>query len=350
MGLIETITPDAAGRMNDITPGRLTRRQKAAVIVRLLLGQGVSPGLDRLAPAQQSDLARAMSGLGQIDRATLADIVTEFTSALDNLALTMPRGMHDALAILDPHISSMARDGLKAEAEIGDGTDPWLRLAAMEPERLRPAMQEESAEVCAILLSKLNVAKAARLMTDLSPERAETIAHAVSLTDTVTAETILRIGEHLHAKILAQPKSTFEKRPGERVGAILNAVGSTPRETLLERLDARDADFAGEVRRAIFTFDHIPRRVQATDVQRIIGAVEGETLATALAAGMARAPLAAEFLLENMAKRMAEQLRVEVEATAAPRSEEGEAAMQAVVTRIREMDEAGEIRLVFEDF
>jgi hypothetical protein len=215
MGLMPQHGPgDGLGPMNDITPATMTRRQKAAVIVRLLLAHGVSPGVDKLSPAHQSVLARAMSGLGQIDRATLADIVGEFTGALDNLALIMPRGMHDALEILDPHISAMARDGLKADAAIGDGTDPWPRLAAMDVAQLRPILDEESAEICAILLSKLNVAKAAALLSDLPPDRAEVIAHAVSLTDTILPETALRIGEHLHAQIVAQAQGGVRHRPG----------------------------------------------------------------------------------------------------------------------------------------
>ena len=51
-------------------PQRLTSQQKAAVIVRLLLGQQVSPGLDRLSPEMQARLARAMASLGPISRAT----------------------------------------------------------------------------------------------------------------------------------------------------------------------------------------------------------------------------------------------------------------------------------------
>jgi flagellar motor switch protein FliG len=207
MGLMPTHGPgDGLRPMTNITPATMTRRQKAAVIVRLLLAHDVSPGIDKLSPSHQSVLARAMSGLGQIDRATLAEIIGEFTGALDNLALIMPRGMHDALEILNPHISAMARDGLKADAAIGDGTDPWPRLAAMEVEKLRPILDEESAEICAILLSKLSVAKAAALLSDLPPARAEVIAHAVSLTDTIPPETALRIGEHLHAQIVASPR------------------------------------------------------------------------------------------------------------------------------------------------
>ena len=350
MGLMPNHGPgNGLGPMTDITPATMTRRQKAAVIVRLLLLHGVSPGIDKLSPVHQSVLARAMSGLGQIDRATLADIVGEFTGALDNLALIMPRGMHDALEILNPHISAMARDGLRADAEIGDGTDPWPRLAAMDIAQLRPILDDESAEICAILLSKLSVAKAAALLSQLPPDRAEIIAHAVSLTDTIPPETALRIGEHLHAQILAKPKATFDTGPVDRVGAMLNAVGSASRDAVLAGLEARDADFANGVRRAIFTFQHIPKRISAADIPRIVGTVDGETLVTAISYGLQAAPLAVEFILENMSRRMSEQMRDEAEAMSTPKEPEGEAAMQAVVTAIRGLEEAGDIRIRLED-
>ncbi|GAA5067945.1 flagellar motor switch protein FliG [Roseibacterium beibuensis] len=335
---------DATAR--EITPRPLSPGQKAAVIVRLLLGQGVSPGLDRLTPDQQARLARTMAGLGNIDRATLAHVVQEFTGRLDGLALTFPAGLSDTLTLLEGHISPIARDGLRAEAELGDATDPWARLAAMEPDRLRPLLEQESAEVCAILLSKLGVAKAAGLLADLPPDRAQVIAHAVALTATVTPDMVTRIGEHLFQQMTTRPQPAFRASPVDRVGAILNAVSGAARDTLLEGLDARDAGFAAEVRRAIFTFHHIPKRVEATDVPRILRRVEPDVLNTALAAGLKSAPLSVEFLLENMSKRMAEQLRDEAEAIPTPREDDGEAAMAQVVSAIRALEEEGEIRLI----
>jgi flagellar motor switch protein FliG len=344
---IQGCADGGAGRdAQQITPRRLCPREKAAVIVRLLLGQGVSPGLDRLTPTQQAQLARTMAGLGNIDRATLGAVIHEFTGRLDGLALTFPTGLADTLTLLDGHISPIARDGLRAEAEMGDATDPWARLAAMEPERLRPLLEMESAEVCAILLSKLGVAKAAGLLADLPPERAQVIAHSVALTATVTPDMVARIGEQLFQQMTAAPQPAFRATPVDRVGAILNAVGAAARDTLLDGLAARDAEFAAEVRRAIFTFLHIPKRVEPTDVPRILRRVEPEVLNTALAAGLATAPLSVEFLLENMSKRMAEQLRDEAEAAGTPREDEGEAAMVEVVSAIRALEEEGEIRLI----
>ncbi|MFW5655933.1 MAG: FliG C-terminal domain-containing protein [Roseicyclus sp.] len=334
------------GHRDDAAPRQLTRRQKAAIVVRLLLSHGVSPGVNRLPPNYQSILARSMQGLGQIERDTLREIVTEFTDQLDRLGLIMPRGMHETLEILDPYISDMARDGLASEADIGDGTDPWLHLAAMEPHRLRPVLDVESAEVCAILLSKLSVSKAAKLLADLPPERAELIAHAVALTHTVSIETILRIGEHLHAQIVAEPRAAFDATAVERMGALLNEAGREAREAVLAGLETRDPDFARAVRRSIFTFEHIPKRVSATDVPRITTAVDGETLITALAAGLEQAPATVEFLLDNMSKRMADQFREEAQARGTPPAEEAEAAMAAVITEIRNLEEQGTLRLM----
>jgi flagellar motor switch protein FliG len=338
--------PDDDGARIERPPRRLTSKQKAAVIVRLLLSQEVSPGLDRLSPAMQADLARAMGTLGAVDRATLARVVGEFTARLDGMAMAGPNGLQAALALLEPHISPIARDGLRAEAEAGDPSDPWTRLAGMEPDRLRPLLLGESAEVAAILLSKLGVAKAAMLLSDLPEDRAQVIAHAVSLTATVTPQMVDRIGAHLLRQMQDDPEPAFRASPVDRVGAILNSVGAGLRDALLSGLEARDAGFAGNVRRAIFTFEHIPKRVEPTDVPRILRRVEPDAVTRALAAALAAAPIAAEFLLENMSKRLAEQMRDEAETLGTPRSEDGEVAMAEVVTAIRALEEEGEIRLI----
>jgi flagellar motor switch protein FliG len=59
--------------------------------------------------------------------------------------------------------------------------------------------------------------------------------------------------------------------------------------------------------------------------------------------------VAVEFILENMSRRMAEQMRDEAEAMSTPKEPEGEAAMQAVVAAIRGLEEAGDIRIRLED-
>jgi len=345
MGLAQHHETGGALAVDITPPAELSSRQKAALIVRLLLSQDVFPDLDRLSAGQQADLTRAMGTLGPISRATLAAVVHEFTSKLDALGIAAPHDLPGALALMEPHISETARDGLRAEAEAGDSSDPWTRLSVMAPTRLKPLLQRESAEVCAILLSKLSVAKAASLLSELSPERAQVIAHSVALTATVTPEMVTQIGEHLLRQVRAEPLAAFETDPVNRVGAILNAVKAGIRDDVLDGLTERDEEFGNNVRRAIFTFKHIPKRVEPGDVPTILRQVQPNLITMALAAGMKDAPLTVEFMLENMSKRLAEQMRDEAE-TLNPREADGEAAMAAVVAAIRDLEEQGEIQLI----
>lgn len=332
--------------MIDVTPRRLRQQQKAAVIVRLLLGQGVSPGVGRLAPHHQTKLAHIISQLGNIDRKTLAMVVREFTDQIDNLALSFPDGLAETLELLEPYLGEGALAALRATAERSEGNDPWARVAKQPVERLTPLMDSESAEVCAVLLSKLSVAKAATLLAALPEDRGEVVAHTVALTETITPELVDRIGIHIATVLEAIPPQAFAKTAAERVGAILNSTPQAAREKMLEGLNTRDAPFAKDVRKSIFSFNHIPIRVDPPDVQIIVRKADAKSIIVAFAAGLAAAPLTVEFLLENMSKRLAEQMRDEAEGLGQPKPEEGEAAMADLVSTIRDLEAAGEITLL----
>lgn len=327
-------------------PLRMSNADKAAVIVRLLLSEGAMPKLTGLSLRQQEALVRRLAGLGPVDRDTLSAVAREFAQMLDNIGLTFPGSVAGALDMVRDHLSDEARDRLADLAE-GDGPpDPWRRIAGIDPDRLKPILARESAEVCAILLSKLPVVKAAALLAELPEDRAHVVAHAVALTSSIGEETIARVGLSLFDQLQAQPNQAFASPPADRVGAILNAAAAATRDKVLEGLDTADAGFAGLVRKAIFTFEHIPKRLDPKDVPKVMRALDAETTTVALAAAMEAAPVAVEFLLENMSKRMAEQLRDDAESRGKVRGPEGEAAMAELVTAIRDLADSGEIRLI----
>lgn len=326
-------------------PAVLTQGQKAAVIVRLLLTQEVPLPLERLTAKQQQALAEYMTQLRRVDRATLASVVDEFVESLDGVGLTFPRGIPDALEMLEPYLSPDARGKLQNAADQMNRGDAWERLGEMEVEDLMHLIEDEGAEVCAILLSKLPVAKAAQMLAELPPERAEVITHSVALTGSVGPQTVRQIGIALVSQLDARPAPEFRASAADRVGSILNASSRKTRDSMLDALVGRDADFAEAVRRTIFTFDHIPARVDSGDIAAIMRAVDNEVLNIALATAIEQFPIAADFILDNISKRMAETLREEATALGAIPEEEGEAAMTQVISAIRDLEASGEIKL-----
>ncbi|MBC7139030.1 MAG: flagellar motor switch protein FliG [Defluviimonas sp.] len=327
--------------------GHLTGPQKAAIIVRLLLAEGAELPLSRLPDRLQAEIAQQIGQMRSVDRATLDAVMQEFVDGIDRIGLSFPGGLDAALTLLEGHLSPAASSRVRRLA--GAAGDPWQRIAGLEPDRLLPVLEEESTEVGAVLLSKLAVSKAADLLGRLPGDKARRIAYAVSLTGNVAPETVRRIGLSLAAQLDAQPAKAFDTGPVERVGAILNHSAAATRDAVLQGLEAEDAGFAEEVRRAIFTFTNIPARIDARDIPKIIRNVDQAALVTALAGARGADEPAADFVLANMSQRMAASLRDEMANLGKVKDKDAEEAMAEVVAAIREMEAAGEIFLVAGD-
>jgi flagellar motor switch protein FliG len=329
----------------------LSQRQKAAVIVRLLLREGAQLRLDELPEAMQVDLTREMGALRLIDRDTLKAVVTEFVGELTDLGMTFPGGLSGALEALDGALSPDCMQKLRQHTGLPVRGDPWQILAALPVDKLAETLRAESAEIAAVVLSKLPVKQSAAVLAHLPGDTARRITYAVSQTAGIDPDTVRTIGLAIASQIASATPTAFPEAPVARIGAILNSSNAATRDSVLTGLDADDADLAIQVRKAIFTFTNIPERIAARDIPKIARAVDPALLITALAAALrdpANAP-AAEYVFDNMSQRLATQIRGDIEDLDPVKPAEGEEAMEAVVTAIRDMEQAGEITLGTED-
>ncbi|WP_299848698.1 FliG C-terminal domain-containing protein [uncultured Roseovarius sp.] len=352
--------------MNDMTPlarlsppqipgtgtVSLTKRQKAAIVVRFLLNEGAEVPLTDLPEPLQASLTTQMGSMRYVNRSTLADVVAEFASELEAMGLTFPRGVAGALSALDGKISPQTAARLRKEAGVRQFGDPWEQIRHAKIEDLVPIIEQESIEVAAVVLSKLDVPQAAQLLGKLPGDKARRITYAVSQTGAVTPEAVDRIGLSLAAQLHDVPETAFDSGPVERVGEILNYSPAATRDDVLVGLNETDEEFAELVRKAIFTFTNIPERLNPVDVPKIIREVDQSVLVMALnsaSASEGEMPAAAEFLLENMSKRMAEAIREEMEELGKVKPKDGEEAMTGVVNAIRTLEASGEVTLILPD-
>ena len=330
--------------------GTLSRKAKAAIVVRLLINEGADIPLEELPEELQAQLTKAMGQMRTIDRDTLQEVVAEFAEEVERIGLTFSNGMAGALDALDGRISPQTAARLRKEAGVREAGDPWARIREMDNTLLVTVLEEESIEVAAVMLSKLDVPKAAELLGMLPGPRARQITYAVSQTGAVTPDAVDRIGLSLASQLGARPISAFDDGPVERVGAILNSSKATTRDDVRAGLDEKDEGFANAVRKASFTFGNIPARIAARDIPRILRDIDQAALVTALAGAPAMGMEAsAEYVFENMSGRMADQLREEVAEAGTPKPADVEEAMGSVVATIRAMEARGELMLTVEE-
>ncbi|WP_170396244.1 flagellar motor switch protein FliG [Ruegeria arenilitoris] len=344
------VTDQADSEAPRVIPRALSNRQKAAVVVRLLLNEGADIPLEDLPDDLQEKLTHQLGEMGLVDRVTLDAVAQEFAQALDSVGLSFPHGLAGALDAVDGKISPATAARLRKVAGVRQIGDPWQRLREVPPEDLAAMAQAESTEIAAVMLSKLETAKAAQLLGNLPGPVARQITYAVSKTANVTPEAVERIGWSLAAQLDQRPSQAFADGPGARVGAILNQSAASTRDGLLTALDEEDSDFASVVRRSIFTFAHIPARILSRDVPAVLRSVDQADLVTALAGATAEDDQnTTEFLLSNMSSRMADNLREEIGERGKVKQSEAEEAMTQIVGAIRALVDEGTIALIEED-
>ncbi|MBL3570442.1 flagellar motor switch protein FliG [Rhodovulum sp. BSW8] len=326
------------------SPG-LTSRQKAAIIVRLVLNEGIDLPLHSLPATVQTDLADEIANMRYIDGNTLQVVIEEFLIELEQFGLAFPGGIDEAMRLLSDHLSPEAAAAIRARFGAERGGDPWATLAGLDPTRLTEILLAESPEVAAVALSKLPSQIAAATLGKMPGSDARRIAFAISRTAEVPPAAVVRIGRALADRINSAPEPAFDLAPETRMGAILDVAPAATREDVLEGLRETDAELAEKVRQAVFTFADIPDRLDERDVPALTRAIEQAKLITAMAGADGKTGPAVEFILNNMSQRMANTLRDEINERGTPAADEAEAAMADVIAAIRGMEAAGEIKL-----
>lgn len=237
-------TAGAAPRLATAPSGRriaaLNGRQKAAIMVRLLLAEGADLKLSELPEDIQTALTEQIGQMRLVDRETMAAVIAEFVETLEQVGLSFPGGIDGALKAMDGRLSPGASARLQKIARSRDGADPWARILAADAETLLEVLEPESAEVAAVVLSKLPVGRAADLLGKMPGDRARRVAYAVSLTEGIAPEMVTRIGASIAHELDGRPARAFAIAPAARVGAILNSAAAPVRQALLDGLTQHD--------------------------------------------------------------------------------------------------------------
>lgn len=327
----------------------LTGAQKAAVIVRVLLAEGVDFPFGAIPSHDQTEMTRALASLRLIDRQTMSAVVEEFVDMLEQVGLSFPETIEDALKLLDGKLDAQATRQLRALARGGNAADPWTAIELADTPDLIRILQQESTVVGAVVLSKLSTDKAAILLSALPGDIAQTLALAVARTEAIAPDAVARIGAALADQVRDKPARAFDSPSTRRVGEILNSTNAALRDQLLSGLEQSDQAFAMGVRKAIFTFQDIPARVPAREVAAIVRNLSEDDLRLILAAQDPDSSVTIGFFLDNISKRLAEGLREDSATLPRPSAKALDAAQARISGAVRAMVDAGTIKLISHD-
>lgn len=335
----------------DVTGGEITKQQKAAILLNVLLTADAAPDLDGVATGSLKTMVDTMTSFGDVDRHTVDLVILEFLTELQEFGISLSADLDETIEALKGHVSDKALENIRKSYIQSPDADVWQRVGSVEPAELYAALKNEHLQVSATVLSKISSTMAAEVLGIMDATRAREVMLAIINAGDVKPEIIEIIGQGLCQSLFPAEGtgSSFAKPPVERVGDIMNFAQSDLRDQLMDDFGKSDPEQAEAIRKVMFTFPDIPARLQPRDVSAVTRAVDPETLLRALKGAESEVPEAFEFILSSLATRAANALREELAETEAGKKKDMEAAMTELIVAIRALEAEGTITLIMEE-
>lgn len=334
-------------------PSALTPAQKAAIILASLPRETAAAIVAEVADAHLKAFVKAVSEMQSVPAQARFQIAQEFIAEVRGRQESLPAGDAEAHRILI-EITDKAR-AEKLIAELGDAgvappkntSDLWKKLASLPSDRLIPYLQTQRTPAVAAILCSLPPDRVADLIAAAPPGFAQSALAAIARTDPPDDETKRAIAVAVEEELIKAPPVAGDAVPIAigPVTEIFDFLPSFVRDDLLAHLDSADGPVAAAIRSSLLTFQLLPARLTENAVAAAVRTADREVLMRALKHAESNAAPTVEFLLANISKRMAEQIREELSAMPAPAVADGEKAQRTIIGVVKGLEKNGEIKL-----
>ncbi len=315
-------------------------REKVAI---LLLALGDKLGTQLLQKFDASEVKAIMSSATSISRVEKQDLDVLVDDFAANFARALGLGTDfDAVRSLVERAFSPGELSRMLGTHIMQAGEPvWKKFESGTENLLVPYLLDEHPQTIAYIFSKLDADFAARCLSILPGDFRITVARRLLKIQSVTKAVEDMVETALEEDLLARSDAGLEAEGRGRLAAMLNKLGRDQSGEILAGVAAWKPDEAAKLKRMIFSFEDLGKLTQEGRLA-LFDKLQPDQIVIALR-GM-DAPLK-EVALSSLGARARRMVEAELANDKGGRTKEGEAARAAIVTRVLEMAQRGEIEL-----
>jgi flagellar motor switch protein FliG len=335
------------------SPATLTGKQKAAM---LLMSLDVTTATELLKGLDAKLIQELAVELSYLDAAGLrnskqsTDVARQFYNYLQTKKEFQ----------LKTFLSEMLKNTVGQEKAIEIQTqiqallykrDPFLTIRSADLRTLTAVLENEHPQAVAIVLSELPVKKSSEILGLLGEGIRISAISRMTRVETVTIEAKARIAEMVSNRIetisTAHGKSTGAIQPVQslrKVAIILRNLSKDLRDGLLGAVQEKDSQLGEKVSNLMIVWDDIPQ-VADRSLQEALRGIEERQLALALHKAE---DMITQKVKSNISERAAAMVNEETSLMAEPKKEDIEQGREKIVSKLREMNNKGELMFVEE--
>jgi len=323
---------------------KLTKSQKIAAFLIIIGSEAASEVMRHFDNAQLELICREMAELSIIDGQVRQSLLEEFSGVVATGIGSVLGGADYAQLALEKakgdYTASMILNRVAPTSRAVEGGED---IRQMDARQILNLVKSEQPQTIAFIMSYLDIAKAAEITLLLPPDMREEVFERLGAMDETSRDIVNKIAKslsrHLDKKSVQQG---LHRSGGVKSAAdILNSLDKDTRNTLLTRIEERNAPLGAAIRKKVFSFEDLVRLLPV-DLQRVLREVDMADLAIALKS--AKAPLVAS-VMASVSKRAAESLKDDIEMLGPLKAKDVEAAQDKIIQVVRKLEEAEEITL-----
>jgi flagellar motor switch protein FliG len=324
----------------------LSTTQRAAVLM-LLLGEEQAASIIRyMDPKEVQALGAAMVSVGDISQEAVNEVLDDFISTFKKQT-SLGLGTSD-------YVESVLRTALgedKAASVLGrinptSASKGLEILRWMDARAIAEMVQGEHPQVVAIILSVLENAVAADVLSFLPPEARPEIVERVARLETVQPAAMEELEAIMRKQFASRSSSASSSFGGVKAAAkIMNLTKVDMESMIMKGVESLDADLAQAIQDNMLTFADLGS-VDNRAVQTLLRNIEPDLLMVALKGAD---EIVRDKFMSNMSERARAVFLDDMEAKGPMRLSDVEDAQKKIMRQARKLSEAGELMLAAGD-
>jgi len=318
----------------------LSGREKAAMLL-ITLGPELSAQIFRhLKDEEIEQLTLEIANIRTVSPGEKERVLQEFYQICLAQQYITEGGIGYAKDILEKALGAERTMDIINKLTVSLQVRPFDFVRKADPTQVLNFIQSEHPQTIALILSYLKPVQAAGVLSALSQDKQADVARRIAQMDRTSPEVIKEVERVLEKKLSSLVTEDYTAAGGiQAIVDVLNSVDRGTERYIMDTLEIEDTDLAEEIRKRMFVFEDI-LQLDNRAVQRFMREVDNSQLAIALKGSSEEVQT---LIFANMSKRLAEQIREELDFMGPVRLKDVEESQQKIVNIIRKLEDAGEI-------
>ncbi len=327
-------TPNSSDVLTDV-------KSKAALVVVSLGADRASQIYKYLNEEDIEDLTYDVAKLGKTNNNQVEATLDEFYKLCLTHKMMTDGGLDYARNVLEKAFGESTARNLLEKVSKTLQSRPFNFFMKGDPKALLSLLQNERAQVIALIMAYMEPEQAAQILEQLTDEKRIAVIEGMAHMDRVSPEAIAIVEEEMKRKFATIITSEDNMSVGgiDFVADMMNNIDRSTERKVFDQLGKSNPDLAQDIRDKMFVFENI-LDMDDRSVQRFVRDLDTKDVVFALK--NASEDMKATFF-NNMSKRMADSVRGDMEVTSNVRLKDVEEAQQRIVNVIRHLEEQGEV-------